>query len=709
MVLRSGLPSMPMKHLLQSVKTGRIRVVDAPAPSTQPGSLVIQTRSSLISAGTERMMIDFGRAGWIDKARQQPDKVRQVIDKAKTDGISATYDAVRAKLDQPLTPGYSQVGSVLEVGRDCPGFSVGDRVISNGSHAEVVRISKNLCARVPDSVADEQAAFTVVGAIALQGIRLAAPTLGETFVVTGLGLVGLLTLQLLRAQGCRVIGLDFDASRLSLAERFGARVVDLSRGADPLAAANEWSSGRGVDGVLITAATQSNEPVHQAAQMCRPRARIVLVGVTGLELSRDDFYKKELTFQVSCSYGPGRHDPSYEDKGGDYPIGHVRWTEQRNFEAVLALMADGKLDVEPLVSHRFPFERAPEAYDLLVSEEPSLGIMLEYCEGVNEAAASTIALGDHVARELNPDEPVAAVIGAGNYASRFLLPALQKSGCRLKTIVSSGGSSAAEAARKFGAEQASTDFDAALRDADVNTVIIATRHNSHADLTCRALREGKHVFVEKPLAISHDELGEVQASYVDASSLLMVGFKRRFAPMTVRAKELLDQVVGPKSFVMTVNAGAIAADHWTRDPAVGGGRIIGEACHFVDLLRFLSAEAIAETRATAARNDTDNRTITLKFAGGSIGTIHYFTDGDASFPKERLDVFCAGRVLQLDNFRELKAWGWPGFRSLKSRAQDKGQAACVAAFLEAVAKGAPSPVPADELFEVTRATLEAAG
>ncbi len=335
--------------------------------------------------------------------------------------------------------------------------------------------------------------------------------------------------------------------------------------------------------------------------------------------------------------------------------------------------------------------------------------MLEYCEGVNEAAASTIALGDHVARELNPDEPVAAVIGAGNYASRFLLPALQKSGCRLKTIVSSGGSSAAEAARKFGAEQASTDFDAALRDADVNTVIIATRHNSHADLTCRALREGKHVFVEKPLAISHDELGEVQASYVDASSLLMVGFNRRFAPMTVRAKELLDQVVGPKSFVMTVNAGAIAADHWTRDPAVGGGRIIGEACHFVDLLRFLSAEAIAETRATTARNDTDNRTITLKFAGGSIGTIHYFTDGDASFPKERLDVFCAGRVLQLDNFRELKAWGWPGFRSLKSRAQDKGQAACVTAFLEAVAKGAPSPVPADELFEVTRATLEAAG
>ena len=698
-----------MKHLLQSVKTGQIRVIDAPAPSAQPGSLVIQTRRSLISAGTERMMIDFGRAGWIDKARQQPDKVRQVIDKAKTDGISATIDAVRAKLDQPLTPGYSQAGTVLEVGRDCPGFSVGDRVISNGSHAEVVRVPKNLCANVPDGVADEQAAFTVVGAIALQGIRLAAPTLGETFVVTGLGLVGLLTVQLLRAHGCRVIGLDFDASRLHLAEQFGAQVIDVSSGADPLAVATAWTAGRGVDGVLITAATQSNEPVHQAAQMCRARGRIVLVGVSGLELSRDDFYKKELTFQVSCSYGPGRYDPSYEGKGIDYPVGHVRWTEQRNFEAVLALMADGKLDVEPLISHRFPFERAPEAYDLLVSGEPSLGILLQYPDVNERVAARSITVNDVAARASKPSEPIVAVIGAGNYATRFLLPALQKSGCRLKTIASSGGTSAAEAARKFGSEQASTDVEAALNDVDVNTVVIATRHSSHADLASRALSAGKHVFVEKPLAIDTEQLDELQAAYVGSSSILMVGFNRRFAPLTVRAKELLDQVVGPKSFVMTVNAGAIAADHWTRDPAVGGGRIIGEACHFVDLLRFLSAEAIVETRAVAARNDTDNRTITLKFAGGSIGTIHYFTDGEASFPKERLDVFCAGRVLQLDNFRELKAWGWPGFRSLKSRAQDKGQTACVAAFLEAVAKGAPSPIAADELFEVSRSTIEAAG
>ncbi|VUZ84786.1 alcohol dehydrogenase, partial [Candidatus Methylomirabilis lanthanidiphila] len=503
-----------MKQILQNLRTGVTELAEVPCPRAGSGQLLIRTTRSLISAGTERMLVEFGKANLIEKARRQPDKVRMVLDKVRTDGLLQTIEAVRRKLDQPLPLGYCNVGVVLEVGEGLTQFQVGDRVASNGKHAEVVCVPGNLCAKIPDGVGDEAAAFTVIGAIALQGIRLAQPALGETCVVTGLGLIGLVAVQLLIAHGCRVLGVDRDPARLELARRCGAETVDLSRGEDPLAAAQALSRGRGVDAVVVAASTTSSEPMHQAALMCRKRGRIVLVGVTGLELSRADFYEKELTFQVSCSYGPGRYDPAYEEKGQDYPVGFVRWTAQRNFEAVLDMMAAGRLDVTPLISHRFTVEQAEQAYVLVGGAGPSLGILLEY-PGQEETPANELRRSSLV---LAPPAAVGgqatvAFIGAGNYASGVLIPAFKATGARLKSVVSSGGVSGLHAGRKFGIETATTDADSVFADPQVNVVVIATRHDSHARLICRALQAGKHVFVEKPLALTMDELAEIERVY----------------------------------------------------------------------------------------------------------------------------------------------------------------------------------------------------
>jgi predicted dehydrogenase/threonine dehydrogenase-like Zn-dependent dehydrogenase len=686
-----------MIQLLQSLRDGTTTVPEIPCPAAGRNGLLLRTRATLISAGTERMLLDFGKAGWIDKARQQPDQVRKVLEKVSTDGLAATLESVQAKLDQPIPLGYSNAGVVLEAGAGVSGFQLGDRVASNGAHAEVVRVPANLCARIPDSVPDEHAAFTVVSAIALEGIRLAQPTLGETFVVTGLGLIGLIAVQLLRAHGCRVLGIDLDPRKAEIARRFG------------VAAADRFTGGRGVDGVLITASTKSNEPVHQAAQMCRKRGRIVLVGVTGLQLSRDDFYKKELSFQVSCSYGPGRYDAAYEEGGQDYPYGFVRWTEQRNFEAVLEMMASGRLDVGPLITHRFPFERAREAYDLMQTDAFYLGILLEY---PGEAVLDrTVALNPAACLQ---DASLAAgkgnlgFIGAGGYASKILIPAFKSAGAGLVAIASSGGVSAAHAGRKFGFAEATTDVDALLGDTRTDTIVIATRHNSHADLVRRALQAGKNVFVEKPLAITVAEVEEIEAVYagLERRPLLMVGFNRRFAPHVVKMRELLRAVPGAKAFVYTVNAGAIPAEHWTVNAEIGGGRIVGEACHFIDLLRFLAGVSATAIHSTALSAQT--ATITLAFEDGSIGTIHYLANGHKSFPKERLEVFAGNRILQLDNFRKLTGFGWPGFHKMNLWRQDKGANACAAAFLKAVREGTSSPIPFSELIEVSRLTLSAA-
>ena len=703
-----------MKQILQSLKTGTTEVAEVPCPAVRRGQLLIRTSHTLVSAGTERMLVEFGKANWIDKARQQPDKVRMVLDKIRTDGLMPTVEAVFNKLDQPLPLGYCNVGTVLEAGAGVMGFAPGDRVVSNGKHAEVVSVPLNLCARVPDAVADEEAAFTVLGAIALQGIRLVQPTLGETVVVTGLGLIGLVAVQLLRAHGCRVLGLDFDPDKLALAKSFGAEVVNLAAGQDPVTAAQVFSRGRGVDAVIITASTKSNEPVHQAALMCRKRGRIVLVGVTGLELSRADFYEKELSFQVSCSYGPGRYDPAYEEKGNDYPVGFVRWTEQRNLEAVLDMMADGRLDVKPLISHRFALEQAEQAYALVGGSGPSLGILLQYRTAGQKPADvlrhPTVALGAAAPGAGAAGSAVLGFVGSGNYATAVLIPAFKSAGARLKTVASSGGVSGLHAGRKFGFEATTTDTASLWADGDVNAVVVSTRHDSHAGFVLQALAAGKHVFVEKPLCLTRDELASVEQAQAGAPALkVMVGFNRRFSPQVQKISKLLEGVTGPKTFVMTVNAGAIPAEHWTQDPDVGGGRIVGEACHFIDLLRFLAGARIAGHQLMRMDSKTrDSVSISLKFEDGSMGLVHYLANGSKAFPKERLEVFSAGRVLQLDNFRKLKGFGWPGFGSMNLWRQDKGQKACAAAFVQAVANGGPAPIAFEEILEVARVSIDVA-
>ncbi|MEW4526242.1 bi-domain-containing oxidoreductase [Maioricimonas sp. JC845] len=708
-----------MRQIMQSLKSGETSVLDVPCPSVQPGHLLIQTTRSLISAGTERMLIEFGKANWLEKARKHPDKVRRVLDKMKTDGVMSTVEAVQSKLDQALPLGYCNVGTVIEVGAGVTGFEVGDRVLSNGKHAEVVCVPKNLCAKIPDGVDDETAAFGVLGAIALQGIRLAEPTLGERFAVTGLGLVGLLTVQLLRAHGCEVLGLDFNSDRLALARECGAQTVNLGGGQDPLKAAEEFTKGQGIDAVLITAATSSNEPVSQAANMCRKRGRIVLVGVVGLELSRDDFYHKELSFQVSCSYGPGRYDEEYETNGQDYPLPYVRWTEQRNFEAVLGAMASGQVDCSKLITHRYSLDAAVDAYGEISDSSKSLGVLLTY----PEVPAETPELRTQTVRVVPVEQPPVkaaptgrlpglALIGSGSFATRFLVPPMRESGATLQIVASRGGVSGVQAGRKYGFREATTDVDAVFNHEGVDAIVIGTRHDTHASFVCRALEAGKHVFVEKPLALTRAELDRVEAAYRAAGDrLLMVGFNRRFAPHVQKMQDLLADRAEPKAMMMTVNAGAIPAEHWTQDPKVGGGRIIGEGCHFIDLLRFVAGAPIVSVAATSlvpggATNLHDTVGIQLAFADGSIGTVQYLANGHRGFPKERLEVFQGGRILQLDNFRMLTGHGFGKFRKMSLWRQDKGHAAEVAAFVEAVRSGGASPIAADELFEVTRASFD---
>lgn len=703
-----------MKQILQNLGNGETTLADVPCPQNKPGHLLIASRQTLVSAGTERMLVDFGKAGMLEKARQQPDKVKMVLDKVRTDGLMPTLDAVRSKLDQPLPLGYCNAGVVLETA--VPGFEPGDRVVSNGNHAEVVRVPQNLCAKIPDNVDDESAAFTVLASIGLQGIRLVQPTLGECVVVTGLGLIGLVTVQLLRAQGCRVLGIDFDASRCALAREFGAETVDLSKGENPLEVAAAFSRGRGVDAVIITAATKSNEPVHQAAQICRKRGRIVLVGVVGLELSRADFYEKELSFQVSCSYGPGRYDPEYEDKGRDYPVGFVRWTEQRNFEAVLDMMASGALNLKPLITHRYALESAVEAYQTL-SDPAALGILLTYPD---DSDATDALLSRKVtlnpASSYQPGDAVCAFLGAGNYASRVLIPGFKAGGARLHMLASSGGVSGVHHGKKHDFAHSVTDEAEVYNDPAVNTVVIATQHNLHARQALAALQAGKHVFVEKPLALRLDELDELEAAYEQAGGKqhLMVGFNRRFAPLVQQMKQLLSASKQPKAFIMTMNAGEIPASHWTQDAAVGGGRIIGEACHYIDLMRFLAGSEITGFTATKMGDvpgveiSEDKASITLTFADGSFGTILYLANGGKAFPKERIEAFANDAVLQLDNFKTLRSYGWPGFKVKRLMSQDKGQKACAAAFVQAVQQGIAMPIPVNEIFEVSRISVQVA-
>lgn len=706
-----------MRQILQDMSSGETKLVAAPSPRIRPRHVLIDTAASLISTGTERMLLEFGSASLLEKARQNPGRVTQVLDKVRTDGLMSTIEAVRSKLAEPIPLGYCNVGIVREVAGDILDLRRGDRVVSNGPHADVICVSRNLCARVPDGVSNEKAAFTIPASIGLQGIRLAEPTLGESFAVIGTGLIGLLTVQLLKAHGCRVLAVDVDASKLKIARQFGAETCHISAGEDPVAEATKFSRGRGVDGVIIAAATKSHDPVSQSARMCRKRGRIILVGVAGLSLNREDFYEKELTFQVSCSYGPGRYDPVYEEMGQDYPVAHVRWTEQRNFEAVLDLFASGSLRVDSLISYRHQFDDAIKAYQILKDDRAALGIVLNYRHDVDDRHAESVTLSsrDGLAsprRQTNP--PSIGVIGAGNYASRVLIPAFKMAGAQLRTLASASGTSSAVHGLRAGFAEATSNTDEMIADQEIDAIVIATRHNTHADFVVKALRARKHVFVEKPLALTITDISTVESAHASCGRFLMVGFNRRFAPHTRTIKRLLSQVSEPKAFVMVMNAGAVPVDHWTQDPHIGGGRIIGEACHYIDLMRYLagaeiiSVQAYSMGRSNGTRITEDKSVIVLTFSDGSFGTIHYLANGASSFSKERIEVFVEGRTLQLDNFRKLRGFNWPGFRREILWRQDKGHKRCVAEFLRAIESGESPPIPASEIFEVARVTIEAA-
>lgn len=701
-----------MRFVAQDLSSGATSLIDAPAPVAPPQGIVVRSVASLVSAGTERMLVDFGQANLLQKARQQPDRVRDVVDKARTEGLAQTVDAVRSKLAQPVPLGYANAGVVVEVGARVRGFSVGQLVASNGAHAELVSVPVTLAAPVPQGVDPDQACFAPVVAVGLEGIRLAAPTIGERFAVSGLGLIGLLTVQVLRAQGCSVLGIDPDPSRRQLAEQFGAQTSEPGGSAE--GAAGEFSRHRGVDGVLVCASTKSSDPVRSAARMCRARGRIVLVGVTGLELDRSEFYEKEISFQVSCSYGAGRYEAGYE-AGNDYPFGHVRWTAGRNLEAALDLMSTGAIDVAPLITHRFAFAEVTAAYRALVEESP-LGIVLDYPEPDGAPTDPVLHRFTAPAVTYSPTKGGIAVIGAGNFATRVLVPAIKEAGGQLTVIGGRSGVSAALLADREGV-RATSDLESIFDDPSIASVFIATRHDSHADLAERAIRAGKHVYVEKPLALTIEQVEQVVAAIEQVSAqrgtspILAVGFNRRFAPLTVRMRTLLDEVSQPKAVIITVNAGHIPADHWTHDSVVGGGRIVGEACHFIDLARHLVGHPIEDVRARflGASPTRDSATISLGFSDGSTAEVHYLANGAKRFPKERVEVFTQGRVLQNENFRKLRAFGWPGQHTVWLRKQDKGQLGSVRAFLSATTETAVPPVPLDELIEVSRAAVDVAG
>lgn len=702
-----------MKQVLQHLRSGQIELADVPCPTVRPGHLLVQTAATLISAGTERMLVEFGQAGLIAKARSQPEKVKQVLQKIKTDGLFPTLEAVFAKLDEPLPLGYCNVGRVVEVGRGVEGFSVGDRVASNGQHAEMVCVPATLAARVPDNVDDESASFTVLGSIALHGIRLMEPTLGEKFVVVGLGLLGQVAVQLLRASGCDVLGIDVNRARCELAEKFGAKSACVAEGADPVQAALAFSRGVGADGVLITASAKSDEIMHQAAASCRKRGRIVLVGVVPLNLVRSDFYEKEITFQVSCSYGPGRYDPVYEGQARDYPRGYVRWTVARNFEAMLDAMAEKRIDVKPMVTKVMSQGQAAAAYDAIVNDGSILGLVMTYPQQPPPTGRiiTLPATKDGKSRPVG-GKPTVGVIGAGNFTKLVLLPAIQAAGAPIKAVASAGGVTGFHAARKFSADEASSDHRQLLESPDVSAVFITTRHSAHAGMVVEALQAGKHVFVEKPLAIDEEGLERVRQAKAAAPDLqLMVGFNRRFAPHAVKARQLLAGRSQPIAISLMVNAGHIPPDNWNHDPETGGGRIIGEGCHFIDLAMSLVGRPITSVSATMFGPESggtreDKMSINLGFADGSIATVHYWANGPKSFPKERVEIFSEGRVLTIDNWRRLVAWDWKNAPSMRMT-QDKGHKAEIAAFIDRVATGGGALIPFDEIERVTMATFAA--
>lgn len=691
-----------MKQIIQDLQSGKTILADVPAPIVKRGAVLIKSNVSLVSLGTERMLVEFGKANLIDKARQQPDKVKQVLDKIKSDGLLPTLDTVFKKLGEPIPLGYCNVGEVISVGENVGEFKVGDRVVSNGPHAEVVLVPKNLVAKIPNEVTDEEASFTVIGSIGLQGIRLINPTLGETIAVIGLGLIGLITCQLLKANGCKVIGYDFDESKVRLAESFGVKAFKVSPDNDPVKISLEHTKGVGVDGVIITASTSSDDVISQAAQMSRKRGRIVLVGVIGLNIKRSDFYEKELSFQVSCSYGPGRYDEEYEQKGNDYPLPYVRWTEKRNFEAVLEAIAIASIRMKPLITEVIDLDNYDKIYGQIGSSKSIASIIRYSNERVTESSVSITT------SSFSKENAVFGIIGAGNFTKMMIVPAMRKLKYNLKYVASERGLSAAILAKKYKIAIATSDYKEILADPEVSVIVVTVRHNLHAKLVIEALQSNKHVFVEKPLALSFDELDLIEEAYKISGKTLTVGFNRRFSPFAIKAKEMLKNS-GAINVVATMNAGFIPGNSWVQDMKVGGGRIIGEACHLIDLITYLTGSLVDEVVMNALGNNpadnTDNASILLKYKDGSNGVINYFANGSKAYSKERLEIYSQGRTLIIDNFRKLKCYGFSnqGF----SKTQDKGHHEQFRLLQERLAKGGQELIPIAQTLNASRAVLAA--
>lgn len=708
-----------MKQVLQNRKTGKAAVMDVPVPAPQRGRVLVRSVASLISAGTERVAVETVRKGLVQEARERPDLVRAVIDKARTQGLRHTFNSVRDKLAASQALGYSAAGVVIEVGADVVGFSPGDRVACAGlgyaSHAEVLSVPQNLCVRLPENVDFEAGAFGTLGAIALQGVRLAEPTLGESAVVIGLGLVGQLTVQLLVANGCRVFGIDLDQSRVDLAL---ARGAEAGGQPDPEIkdAVLNWTRGRGADAVVITTATESNQPVELAGEISRLKGRVIVVGTTGLKIPRQTYYARELSLKLSMSYGPGRYDSDYEERGHDYPFGYVRWTENRNIEAFLDLVSQRRINVETLISHRFEIDAAEQAYQLIAGDapEPHLGVLLRY--DPERPLERTVAIADvlkpgKLAASINPASVNVGVIGAGNYVRAMLLPHFQREKANLISIATASGVTAVDAAKKFGFARAVSGADEIIGDAGINLVVIGTHNNLHAELAAKALGAGKHVFVEKPLALNEEQLDTLIRAAAVSEGKLMAGFNRRFSPLAVKAYETFSGRRAPLSILYRVNAGRVSPQDWTQDQQEGGGRIVGEVCHFIDLMQFWSeslpvsvfAQSVSANRADMT--DDDSVFITISFTDGSNGCIAYLAEGDKGLAKERVEIFCEGKSFVLDDFRGASVFRDGREEKMRAGAQDKGQVAEVRAVCETVLKDGLAPIPLDSLAATTRATF----
>ena len=711
-----------MKQILQSFKTGEMWLAEVPAPLCKGKGAVVQTAASFVSAGTERMLAEFAKKGLVGKALQMPDQVKKVIRKMKTEGIFATLEKVQAKLDQPIPLGYSSAGVVVEAGRDC-GLNVGDRVACGGAgfanHAEFNYVPRNLIVKIPDGVSFEDASCATVGSIALQGVRQCEVNLGETVAVIGLGLMGILAVQMLKASGCRVIGFDPNVGRCKLAEEMGCdRAVNDNFVGECMA----FSGGFGVDAVLITAATHSDEPVTVAAEICRKKGRVVATGLVGMNLPRDQYYKKEVDFRLSCSYGPGRYDPVYEEQGVDYPFGYVRWTEQRNMAAFLQLVAEGKVTPGKLVTHRFKFDDALDAYQVLlgIKKEPYLGIVLEYedlaaknAEGAKIERRVDLSRVEHVERV---DRVGVSFVGAGNFAKAVLLPNLKKvKGVEFRGVSTATGMSATDTAKKYGFAFAATDQGEVMKDAETNLVFVTTRHDMHAAQIKAALDAGKYVFSEKPLCINEEQLDGVLAAKnaedaKDVLSRVMIGFNRRFSPHAKLLKEYFSKRTLPLVMHYRVNAGSIPKDIWLQDPEVGGGRMVGEGCHFIDFMRYVCGAPVEKVQAmcikttNGAETPEDSISVNLQFADGSVGTLEYVALGDTTLPKEWCEIHGEGSTATMDNFCKTVCTGKLGKRKLKGK-QQKGFREELEATISAVKNGKAMPISFEEILNVTKTTF----